>query len=176
MKKFFTLCLMFLVAGVLNLSAGYVLSGENVNGEKWNHSSAKNTFTEDENGDLVLTGVSLSGEFLVTLDQKSWFKPVYSAQLTAGVPLVFTTDNSNGNCKAATSYTNCTIKLTKLSATAVAVEIVSTDTQDVELTQLGENWSLIGDFNGWSDLELTQKSYGVYEAWIEQATVNGLVG
>ena len=55
MKKFFTLCLMFLVAGVLNLSAGYVLSGENVNGESWNHSSAKNTFTEDENGDLVLT-------------------------------------------------------------------------------------------------------------------------
>ena len=54
MKKFFTLCLMFLVAGVLNLSAGYVLSGENVNGESWNLSSAKNTFTEDENGDLVL--------------------------------------------------------------------------------------------------------------------------
>ncbi len=176
MKKFFTLCLMFLVAGVLNLSAGYVLSGENVNGESWNHSSAKNTFTEDENGDLVLTGVSLSGEFLVTLDQKSWFKPVYSAQLTAGVPLVFTTDDSNGNCKAAASYTNCTIKLTKLSATAVAVEIVSTDTQDVELAQLGENWSLSGAFNSWSDLELTKKSYGVYEAWIDQATVNGLVG
>ena len=176
MKKFFTLCLMFLVAGVLNLSAGYVLTGENVNGESWKHSSATNTFTEDENGDLVLTGVSLSGEFLVTLDQKSWFKPVYSAQLTAGVPLVFTTDNSNGNCKAATSYTNCTIKLTKLSETAVAVEIVSTDTQDVELDQLGENWSLIGEFNNWSDIELTKKSYGVYEAWIDQATVNGLVG
>ena len=175
MKKFFTLCLMFLVAGVLNLSAGYVLTGENVNGESWNHSSATNTFTEDENGDLVLEGVSLSGKFLITLDQEIWFKPVYGAKLSAGVPLVFTT-NDSADGEAAASYTNCTIKLTKLSATAVAVEIVSTDTQDVELTQLGENWSLIGDFNGWSDLELTQKSYGVYEAWIDQATVNGLVG
>lgn len=176
MKKFFTLCLMFLVAGVLNLSAGYVLTGENVNGESWNHSSATNTFTEDENGDLILTRVTISGEFKVTLDQKSWFGPVYNAKLSAGVPLVLTTDDGS-NCSCATTYTNSTIKLTKLSNKAIALEIISTDTQDVELDQLGEDWGLIGAFNNWSgDLALTKKEYGVYEAWIDQATVNGLVG
>ena len=176
MKKFFALCLMFLVAGVLNLSAGYVLTGENVNGESWQHSSATNTFTEDENGDLILTGVTISGDFKVTLDQKSWFGPVYNAKLSAGVPLVLTTDDGS-NCSCATTYTNSTIKLTKLSNKAIALEIISTDTQDVELDQLGEDWGLIGAFNNWSgDLALAKKEYGVYEAWIDQATVNGLVG
>lgn len=175
MKKFFTLCLMFFAVGVLNLSAGYVLSGENVNGEAWNHSSATNTFTADENGDLVLKGVSLSGEFLVTKDQSSWYKPIYGAQLTAGVPVIMTTDNSD-NCKCATSYTNCTIKLTEISNAAVAIEIISTDTADVEITSIGESWGLIGDFNSWaSDITLTKKEYGVYEAWLDQATVESII-
>jgi hypothetical protein len=71
MKKFFTLCLAFMLASLLNVNAAdtYTLVGANVNGKSWDQTATQNDFTYDEATDsYVITGVTMSGEFKVAKD------------------------------------------------------------------------------------------------------------
>mgnify|MGYP002519386254 CR=1 FL=1 len=119
MKKFFTLCLAFMLASLLNVNAAdtYTLVGDL---NSWNTSAEGYNFTYVEATDsYVLEGVTLKGEFKI-VKNNSWANPAFGANGN-DVPLdaayiMWNTDS--GNMKMIDGkeavYNDCKLELKKV--------------------------------------------------------------
>ncbi|MBE6313941.1 MAG: hypothetical protein E7079_03185 [Bacteroidales bacterium] len=121
MKKFFTLCLAFMLASLLNVNAAdtYTLVGDDVNGKSWDTSATINDFVYDSTTETyVLSGAKVNGEFKVVKNH-NWgdgelaANPYNPNVLTNTAYRMYYNGqggaSSNANTKSALE--NCTVKL-----------------------------------------------------------------
>ena len=173
MKKFFTLCLAFMLASLLNVNAAdtYTLVGD-LNG--WNTSAEGYNFTYVQATDsYVLEGVTLKGEFKI-VKNNSWGNPAFGSNGNS-VPLdaayiMWNTDAGNMvmiDGKDAV-YNDCKLELKVLSAKNASLRITSSTAMQSSFDTRADVWCVAGSFSNdnWGDAnEMTALGNGVYEFW-----------
>ena len=173
MKKFFTLCLAFMLASLLNVNAAdtYTLVGD-LNG--WNTSAEGYNFTYVQATDsYVLEGVTLKGEFKI-VKNNSWDNPAFGSNGNS-VPLdaayiMWNTDAGNMvmiDGKDAV-YNDCKLELKVLSAKNASLRITSSTAMQSSFDTRADVWCVAGSFSNdnWGDAnEMTALGNGVYEFW-----------
>ena len=173
MKKFFTLCLAFMFASLLNMSAAdtYTLVGEL---NSWNTSATDYNFTYVQATDsYVLEGVTLKGEFKI-VKNNSWDNPAFGSNGNS-VPLdaAYIMWNTNaGNMVMIDGknavYNDCKLELKVLSAKNASLRITSSSAMTASLDTRADVWCVAGSFSNdnWGDAnEMTALGNGVYEFW-----------
>ncbi|MBQ1185830.1 MAG: hypothetical protein IIX55_09010, partial [Muribaculaceae bacterium] len=173
MKKFFTLCLAFMLASLLNVNAAdtYTLVGDL---NSWNTSAEGYNFTYVEATDsYVLEDVTLKGEFKI-VKNNSWSNPAFGANGN-DVPLdaayiMWNTDS--GNMKMIDGkeavYNDCKLELKVLGAKNASLRITSSTSMQAAIDTRADVWCVAGTFsdNQWNDAyEMTALGNGVYELW-----------
>ena len=173
MKKFFTLCLAFMLASLLNVNAAdtYTLVGDL---NSWNTSAEGYNFTYVEATDsYVLEDVTLKGEFKI-VKNNSWSNPAFGANGN-DVPLdaayiMWNTDS--GNMKMIDGkeavYNDCKLELKVLGAKNASLRITSSTSMQAAIDTRADVWCVAGTFsdNQWNDAyEMTDLGNGVYELW-----------
>ena len=173
MKKFFTLCLAFMLASLLNMNAAdtYTLVGDL---NSWNTSAEGYNFTYVEATDsYVLEDVTLKGEFKI-VKNNSWDNPAFGANGN-DVPLdaayiMWNTDS--GNMKMIDGkeaiYNDCKLELKVLGAKNASLRITSSTSMQAAIDTRADVWCVAGTFsdNQWNDAyEMTDLGNGVYELW-----------
>ena len=176
MKKFFTLCLAFMLASLLNVNAQtYSLVGSF---NEWNPSDTKYDFSA--NGDAwTLTGVDLpeNAEFKVVKDH-SWdvsyggYIDDQKGDCTIPKDIPYVLGTGSDNLKVTSALTNCTLTLSFVNGKAVL--LLETDSY-YYLSE--KNWGIIGNdaiIGSWgTDVDMTRVSTGVYEWWTETLPQGG---
>ena len=173
MKKFFTLCLAFMLASLLNMNAAdtYTLVGDL---NSWNTSAEGYNFTYVEATDsYVLEDVTLKGEFKI-VKNNSWDNPAFGANGN-DVPLdaAYIMWNTNsGNMKMIDGkeaiYNDCKLELKVLGAKNASLRITSSTSMQAAIDTRADVWCVAGTFSGneWNDAyEMTDLGNGVYELW-----------
>ena len=173
MKKFFTLCLAFMLASLLNMNAAdtYTLVGDF---NSWNASAEGYNFTYVEATDsYVLEDVTLKGEFKI-VKNNSWDNPQFGSNGN-DVPLdaayiMWNTDS--GNMKMIDGkeaiYNDCKLELKVLGAKNASLRITSSTSMQAAIDTRADVWCVAGTFsdNQWNDAyEMTDLGNGVYELW-----------
>ena len=121
MKKFFTLCLAFMLASLLNVNAAdtYTLVGNDVNGKSWDTSATINDFVYDSTTETyVLSGAKVNGEFKVVKNH-NWgdgelaANPYNPNVLTNTAYRMYYNgqDGASSNANTKSALENCTVKL-----------------------------------------------------------------
>ena len=176
MKKFFTLCLAFMLASLLNVNAQtYSLVGTFNN---WNEADTKYDFST--NGDAwTLSGIDLpqNAEFKVVKNH-SW-DVSYGGYIDDGkgdctlpkdIPYVLGTGSDN--LKVTSALSNCTLTFSFVNDKAVL--LLETDSY---YYLSSKNWGIIGNdalVGSWgTDVDMTCVSTGVYEWWTETLPQGG---
>ena len=173
MKKFFTLCLAFMLASLLNMNAAdtYTLVGDF---NSWNASAEGYNFTYVEATDsYVLEDVTLKGEFKI-VKNNSWDNPQFGSNGN-DVPLdaAYIMWNTNsGNMKMIDGkeaiYNDCKLELKVLGAKNASLRITSSTSMQAAIDTRADVWCVAGTFSGnqWNDAyEMTDLGNGVYELW-----------
>ena len=173
MKKFFTLCLAFMLASLLNMNAAdtYTLVGDF---NSWNSSAEGYNFTYVEATDsYVLEDVTLKGEFKI-VKNNSWDNPQFGSNGN-DVPLdaAYIMWNTNsGNMKMIDGkeavYNDCKLELKVLGAKNASLRITSSTSMQAAIDTRADVWCVAGTFSGneWNDAyEMTDLGNGVYELW-----------
>ena len=173
MKKFFTLCLAFMLASLLNMNAAdtYTLVGDF---NSWNSSAEGYNFTYVEATDsYVLEDVTLKGEFKI-VKNNSWDNPQFGSNGN-DVPLdaAYIMWNTNsGNMKMIDGkeavYNDCKLELKVLGAKNASLRITSSTSMQAAIDTRADVWCVAGTFsdNEWNDAyEMTDLGNGVYELW-----------
>ena len=172
MKKFFTLCLAFMLASLLNMSAAetYTLVGENINGVSWNPAATQNDLVYEASTDsYVITGVTMSGKFKVAKDH-AWATAWGSngePMPTDAAYIAWTSGGDIAMCDNQT-YTNCTVRFKVLKSDAASILITSDTAMSGTIDTRADAWCVAGAFSNdnWGDSnEMTALGNGVYEFW-----------
>lgn len=173
MKKFFTLCLAFMLASLLNMNAAdtYTLVGENINGKKWDVGATENDLVYDASTDSYsISGVTMSGKFKIAKDHAwttAWGNNEGRKIPIGAAYIAWAGSNDIELCDAQT-YNNCTVTFKILNTNAASIRITSSTPMQAAIDTRADAWCVAGTFsdNEWNDAyEMTDLGNGVYELW-----------
>ena len=173
MKKFFTLCLAFMLASLLNMNAAdtYTLVGENINGKKWDVGATENDLVYDASTDSYsISGVTMSGKFKIAKDHAwttAWGNNEGTKIPIGAAYIAWAGSNDIELCDAQT-YNNCTVTFKILNTNAASIRITSSTPMQAAIDTRADAWCVAGTFsdNEWNDAyEMTDLGNGVYELW-----------
>ena len=178
MKKFFTLCLAFMLASLLNMNAAdtYTLVGNDINGASWDTKATQNDFVYDSaTQTYVLSGAKVNGEFKIVKNH-NWG----DGELVAnpyGVKVPVNTayrmyyngqDGCTSNLNSNGELTNCTVKLQFVGTNNdpyVTIETESAQYWDWD-DDVTSDWGIIGNdaiVGAWnSDVDLKNNWNSTY--------------
>ena len=175
MKKFFTLCLAFMLASLLNMSAAdtYTLVGENINGVSWDPAATQNDLVYEASTDsYVITGVTMSGKFKVAKNHAwttAWGNNGKS--IPTGAAYIAWTTGGDIAMPDNQTYTNCTVRFKLLDGEAASILITSDTAMSGTIDTQVTDWCIAGVFadgDHWDDTHvMTNLGGGVYEWWCE---------
>ena len=172
MKKFFTLCLVFMLASLLNVNAAdtYTLVGENINGVSWDPAATQNDLVYEASTDsYVITGVTMSGKFKVAKNHAwttAWGNNGKS--IPTGAAYIAWTTGGDIAMPDNQTYTNCTVRFKLLDGKAASILITSDTAMSGTIDTRADVWCVAGSFSNdnWGDAnEMTALGNGVYEFW-----------
>ena len=175
MKKFFTLCLAFMLASLLNVNAAdtYTLVGENINGVSWDPTATQNDLVYEASTDsYVITGVTMSGKFKVAKNHAwttAWGNNGKS--IPTGAAYIAWTTGGDIAMPDNQTYTNCTVRFKLLDGEAASILITSDTAMSGTIDTQVTDWCIAGVFadgDHWDDTHvMTNLGGGVYEWWCE---------
>ena len=173
MKKFFTLCLAFMLASLLNMNAAdtYTLVGENINGKSWVVGATENDLVYDASTDSYsISGVTMSGKFKIAKNHAwttAWGNNEGRKIPIGAAYIAWAGSNDIELCDAQT-YNNCTVTFKILNTNAASIRITSSTPMQAAIDTRADAWCVAGTFsdNEWNDAyEMTDLGNGVYELW-----------
>ena len=173
MKKFFTLCLAFMLASLLNMNAAdtYTLVGENINGKSWDVGATENDLVYDASTDSYsISGVTMSGKFKIAKDHAwttAWGNNE-GAKIPIGAAYIAWVGSNDIELCDAQTYNNCTVTFKILNTNAASIRITSSTPMQAAIDTRADAWCVAGTFsdNEWNDAyEMTDLGNGVYELW-----------